>query len=244
MVGGMLLAWELLTYSSVGSRGILPSPVAVIRSSFEMATEGTLGQDFLWTFFRVACGFAIGAWMGTVVGRMTGTNLWISNLLDPLLQIFRPIPAIALVPLAIVWFGVGELSKLCIIVWACFFPVWINTHAGIRRVPKEIVWTAQVLGATKERIQRYVVSNWAKPEMIDGVRIGLGLSFAAAVVAEMQGASVGLGYRIIETHFAFRFDRMIASTLLVGVFGFAADKLFTSVIRWRFPWFEFKSLTH
>lgn len=242
LITGLVLVWELFTFGPSATPRIVPSPWAVIVSTYHMAAEGTLIKDFFWTLFRVASGFAIGAWLGTTVGKLTGSRPRLSDFLDPLLQVFRPIPAIALVPLAIVWFGVGELSKLSIIVWACFFPVWINTHAGVRRVPREIVWTARVLGASKARIDREVIARWAAPEMIDGVRIGLGLCFAAAVVAEMQGASVGLGYRIIEGHLAFRFDRMLAATIMVGLFGFAGDKLFRVFIHRRFPWFEFKDL--
>ena len=139
-------------------------------------------------------------------------------------------------PLALAWFGIGDVAKISIICWACFFPTWISTHSGGGRVPAELLWTSAVLGARRLRIVLQVVVPWASPYIFVGARTSLGLAFAAAVVAEMSGAASGLGYRILSSHLNFRTDEMLASIVVVGALGALADLLLRLSVRRVFPW--------
>src|SRR5437016_2473689 len=116
----LLLIWEVLTFSGLSSNQVIPSPFSVFKSALQMGRDGILASDFGWTLLRVSSGFFMGSWLGIMVGIRTGINQWTSSFVEPVIQIFRPIPAIALIPLAIVWFGVGEISKIFIVGWACF----------------------------------------------------------------------------------------------------------------------------
>jgi ABC-type nitrate/sulfonate/bicarbonate transport system permease component len=201
-----------------------------------MLWSGQLFNDGFWTLARVTAGFSIGTFAGVFLGRITGLHPSIRIVLNATIQALRPIPAVALIPVVIVLFGIGELAKVMIVAWACFFPVWIATHSAVQRVPRSLLWTAQTLGMPYSSVVRRVIVPWATPFILAGVRTGLGLSFAAVVVAEMSGAGEGLGYRIIESQLVFRYDQMLASIIAIGVTGLLIDVLFRIVVRFKYPW--------
>lgn len=238
--GGLLIgiigAWEVAGHAGLIDVALLPVPSAVVRAIGDMAAEHLLVEDTASTIFRITRGFALGAALGVSIGLATGLLRSLRLILEPVVQLLRPIPAVALVPLALVWFGIGEEAKLFIVGWAAFFPTWLNTHSGVQRVPLEFVWTARLLGASRARIVGQVILPWSMPFVFSGARISLGLSFAATVVAEMSGASEGLGYRILASHYAFRPDRMVAGIVLIGLLGAALDLLFRALVRRYGPW--------
>jgi len=228
-------ALELSGRAGFYETSLIPLPSSV-SLAFERLIRGPLLPDFGATARRIATGYFVGSSLGILVGLATGLLPRVRNLLEPLVQIGRPIPAVALVPLALAWFGIGEFAKASIVAWACFFPVWINTHSGVGRVPDELLWTAAVLGASRRRTVLQVVIPWAGSFILVGLRISLGLAFAATVVAEMSGASSGLGYRILVSHLAFRVDEMLASIIAIGAFGASVDLLFRTAAERLVPW--------
>jgi NitT/TauT family transport system permease protein len=234
----ILLLWEVLATMGLYDVRLLPRPTSVVTAIGQMANEGILWQDIISTFLRVLTGFFIGTTVGFVVGLITGLTQRLRRIVEPIVQVARPIPAVSLIPLAIVWFGVGEVAKLFIVGWACFFPVWVNTHSGVQRVPKEFLWSAAVLGADNKRIVSEVIVPWSLPFVQAGMRVSVGLAFAATVVAEMSGASAGLGFRIITSHLLFQVDRMIGSILLIGALGALIDRLFVVITRRLLPWLD------
>jgi len=214
---------------------LVPLPSSVARA-MEWLVRGPFFADLSATARRIATGYVVGASLGIILGLATGLLSRVRNLLEPVVQLGRPIPAVALVPLALAWFGIGELAKASIVAWACFFPVWINTHSGVGRVPAELLWTSAVLGANRGRTVLQVVIPWASSFIFVGLRTSLGLAFAAVVVAEMSGASSGLGYRILASHYAFRVDEMLASIIAIGALGALTDLLFRATARHVVPW--------
>ena len=228
--------WELLATGHAYNTTFIPAPSMIAIALYQMAHEGTLFLDLAETIVRVAIGFGIGLLTGFLAGLLTGLVTRADNLVAPILQIARPIPALAIVPLAIVWFGIGEGFKLFIIGWATFFPIWLGTNAGVRQVSKELLWTAALLGADKKRQVLEVVIPSSLSFVQNAARVSLGLGFAATVVAEMSGADAGLGYRIFVNHLVFRPDRMLASLILVGIVGALIDRIYLSFGNWLFPW--------
>jgi ABC-type nitrate/sulfonate/bicarbonate transport system permease component len=153
-----------------------------------------------------------------------------------LLNFLRSTPAVALIPLAIVWFGIGELEKIFVVIWGVTFPVWLNTHTGVLEVEKEYVWAAQSLGATGWRIYREVYMPRALPFIIAGARMGIATAFFALAAAEMAGAFGGVAFRIFHSHQMFRTDKMMVAILTIGLLGIVFDRLFVRIMRWIIPW--------
>jgi ABC-type nitrate/sulfonate/bicarbonate transport system permease component len=232
----VLVGWELSGRFALYDIKFVPVPSLIFGAVAQMAWEGLLWWDVSLTAIRITIGCIVGTSLGFAMGLLTGLVPRARSMIEPLVQMARPIPAVALIPLAIVYFGVGEFAKIFIVGWASFFPVWVNTHLGVQRVPEEFLWTAAVLGADDRMTLTQVIVPCALPFIHAGLRVALGLAFAATVVAEMSGASAGLGYRIFTSHSFHRYDRMIGAIMLVGTFGAAVDWLFMSVTHKLFPW--------
>ncbi len=226
----LLLAWEVLVSTGILDRTLLPPPSRIASAIFQFARSGLLLGDAVASFSRIGRGVVVGVGLGLLIGFLTGRTTIGYFLLDPILQIFRPIPAFSLIPLAIVLFGVGNTGKLFIVAWASFFPCWLSTHTSVSQVPRELVWTAQLLGASQTRILTTVIFRSALPYIAAGIRLSIGLAFAATVVVEMAGAESGLGYRITASHLAFTYDSMFAAIFLVGLAGAVLDLGFRTLI--------------
>jgi ABC-type nitrate/sulfonate/bicarbonate transport system permease component len=238
IAGGILAVaiWQIVISAHIVDQRLFPGPDRVLMALLSEAREGILLQDVSATLFRILTGFTIGAAIGFSVGITTA--LWQRGgpFFEPVLNALRPIPAVSLVPLAIVWFGIGEIQKLFIVSWAAFFPVWINTHIGIRKVPQIMQWTAHVFTHRRRRVVLELLVPFASPFIYAGARIALAFAFSATVVAEMSGANAGLGYRVLSSHVVFAVDRMMASIVVIGLLGFTADRVFASAGRRLFDW--------
>jgi NitT/TauT family transport system permease protein/sulfonate transport system permease protein len=158
-------------------------------------------------------------------------------LTEPIAQLFRSIPAIAFVPLAIIWFGLGEQSILFLISFGVFFPVWINTLMGVKNVKPVYIRAAESLGVTREQLLRRVIFPAALPFIITGLRISVAIAYIMLAAAEMAGARVGLGQLIQESYLVFRTDRMLVGIVMLGVLGLISDRLFMATVRRMFPWY-------
>jgi len=150
---------------------------------------------------------------------------------------FRSIPAIALVPLAVVWFGIGEMSKIALITWGTFFPVWISTYLGARDVNPTLIRSARSLGVGHAGLLLRVILPGALPMILAGLRQSLAISLVVMVAAELVGATLGLGELIASAQQIFRIDRMFVGLLALGAIGFALDRLFVFVTQRLFPWY-------
>lgn len=191
-----VLLWYIV--SMFVSPLFVPSPKEVFLGSYDLYKE-ILMTSILFTFFRVVTGFLIGSALGILVGVAMSWNRFIQWVLDPIIELIRPIPVIALIPLFILWIGLGETSRIIIIVFASFVVLVINTREAIKNVPMAYINAAQTLGAsTKARIFRTVILPAITPEIIVGIRIAVAASFDLAAAAEFIGAQRGLGYIIIN----------------------------------------------
>jgi ABC-type nitrate/sulfonate/bicarbonate transport system permease component len=226
----LITAWYAIELFSASVAHLFPPPQAVASALWHLVVTSLLG-DLAATFSRILVGFTIALICARWIGLRTGTSARWRDSLEPLFQTLRPVPALALIPVAIVWFGTGELEKYFVIAWAAFFPIWVGTHAAAQDVPRELIWTAQTLGATGNRIRSAVVAPSAAPAVFAATRTGLGLAFAAAVVAEIIGSSEGLGYRIIEGNQAYQYGSMLAAVIAVGLVGALTDWAYTMVFR-------------
>ena len=250
----LLAVWEGCSRAGLVNPMILPSPSAVFlkwvaylrplraydpaaSSYLAWLVSGELLHDAAASLFRVVTGFLIGAGLALPLGLLMGAKSWANDLFDPLLQVLRPIPPIAFIPLAILWFGLGNPPAFFLIALGAFFPVLVNTIAGVRHVDAIHLRAARNLGASEWTIFRRVILPSAMPYVLSGMRIGIGVAFIVVIVAEMTAVNQGLGYRILEAREYFWSDKIIAGMITIGLIGLAIDGIMGRVtarmLRWH-----------
>ena len=219
----VLALWAVVGASGTVPEAIFPAPWSVWQATVEMWSNGTLPNDLRVSLGRAAVGFGIGAILGVTLGLLTGRVALVRLLLNPFLNLLRPIPAIALVPVAIVWFGIGEGSKYFVVSYTVFLTVWFNTHHGMEYVPDTYLRAARSLGVSRIREFLTVVIPAAAPHIFAGLRLGVALAFLSLVAAELSGASSGLGFRLQEARQYIRTDRMFSLLIILGILGASVD---------------------
>jgi len=232
----LLLMWEVLCATGVINSKLIPPPTRVIVTAFEMIRTGELLGDMSASLLRWSLGFLYASVLGIMVGLLTGRIPILRATLQQVIQILRPVPAISFVPLAIVWFGIGEPAKYFLVAWGAFFPIWLNTHVGAANVDRYYLWAAESLGASKIRMVATVILPAALPFIFAGLRTGIAVGFICLVAAEMAGAYEGLGFRVTASHLVFRVDKMFVALCVLGLLGALTDKLFSGAFLRLFPW--------
>lgn len=250
----LLALWQGLSALKVVSPQILPSPWAVLvkwiayacpLEAYDPASGGRLAwifsgellTDMVATVYRVVVGFAIGAGLALPLGLLMGSLSRVYNLFNPMLQVLRPIPPIAYIPLAILWFGLGDPPAFFLISLGAFFPVLMNTIAGVRQVDNIYLRAARNLGAPRSTLFLHVILPAATPMILTGMRVGVGVAFICVIVAEMIAVNNGLGFRILEAREFFWSDKIIAGMLTIGLLGLVIDtgmdRLNRHLLRWH-----------
>ena len=221
-----LTVWELSSRLSSLSISLFPPPSWVVLELWRMMQSGMWFNDVYVSTRRVVTGFLTGASIAIITGLMTGRIPIVRALLEPVIQLLRPIPSIAWVSIAIFWFGLGESAKLFLISYGVFFHVWLNTHIGVSTVDPVLLRAARSLGAKGWRLFFQVILPAGLPFIIAGLRAGVAVAFIVVVAAELTGASAGVGYRISHSREIFRADRMMVGLMTLGVLGGFADRIF------------------
>lgn len=204
----------------------------------EWIKSGEFWRDISSSFWRTISGFSIGGIIGIIVGLLTGRLSMFNRFLSPLIQIFRPLPPVAIIPLVIVWFGIENPAKIFSIAFAVFFPVWINTHMGATSIPSMYIWSSKILTHSKLKTMFKVYLPAALPTIVAGLRTSIAIAFIMVYVSEIAGASEGIGYQISISHLAYRIDKMIAALFILASAGAIADFLFTETVNLIFPWIK------
>lgn len=232
----LVAAWEALARFNVVPATLFTPPSGVMRALGDLAATGELQRDLKASLWRAAVGLAAGCVAGVAVGSLTGRSHRAADILAPAIQLLRPLPPVAIIPLVIVWWGIGETSKVFSISFAVFFPMWISAHIGVRSVPPLYLWSAKSLGVSGLALWWRVILPAALPIIIAGLRTAVALSFVMVFVSELAGASSGLGYQISVSHLAYRVDKMMAALLVLGLCGAAADLIITQALERMLPW--------
>jgi ABC-type nitrate/sulfonate/bicarbonate transport system permease component len=219
----LILLWEVLWLR--GLPAYVLGPVEILR--FFLAA---LGSEELYSHIgaslaRSLPGFAIGTLMGIALGLLAGVARWFDRVLSPAIFLSYPVPKIVMLPLFMLWFGIGDFSKILIIALACFYPAFINAYYGAKSTRVTLVWSGLNMGAGKARIFFKVVVPSALPLIFAGTRVSLALSFIVMFAAEMINAPSGLGHLIRVAESGLRFDLMYVSLLSIAVLGYAGDRL-------------------
>lgn len=235
---GVGILWELISRAGLYNTYLFPPPSRIAKAMGDMVASGEFLADLLSSGRRYLAGFVLGSVSGVLAGFLTARVAVLRLSLGLILNYLRSTPSIALLPLAIVWFGIDEEQKIFIVTWGVVFPVWINTQAGVLEIPNEYIWAAQSLGTRGWRLYRDVYFPGALPFIVGGARIGIATAFFSLAAAEMAGAFSGLGFRIFYSHQLFRTDRMMAAILTIGALGVLADRLCVWLVRLAMPWWR------
>jgi len=237
VIAAALAVWEIVCRAAHVSPAILPPPSQVARKWWEYLVTGELPRDAVATLLRVFVGFAIGAGLALPLGLWMGARNRVYELFNPIVQLLRPIPPIAFIPLAILWFGLGNPPAFFLISLGAFFPVLMNTIAGVRTVDAIYVRAAQNLGAPARTLFWRVLLPGAMPSILSGMRVGIGVAFIVVIVAEMIAVNSGLGYRILEAREYFWSDKILAGMISIGLIGLAIDTVMARInhrlLRWH-----------
>jgi len=215
-----------LWWTAVAASGtiIIPSPWKVVLGIAELAQQGTLLEHVAASLFRVGTGYLLAAALAIPLGILMGSFNGLFVALNPLTQILRPISPIAWIPLAIIWFGVGNLAPIFLIFLSSFFPMALETTAGVHTIERQYIRAAENFGVSGLALFRQVVIPAALPQIIVGMRISLGVAWLVVVAAEMIALRSGLGYLIIDSRNAGnRYDLVVAGMLIIGVIGLLLD---------------------
>lgn len=219
----VLAVWELAAQAGWVDPLFLPPLSAALTSL--AANADLLATDAALSLMRAFSGLLLGAGAGLCIGMLMARYRAVDRFFDPLIAAIFPTPKLALFPLLMVWLGLGEASKIGLVAITAFFPVAINTHAGMRSVDKFLVWNARSKGATSLQLLLRVMLPAALPFIFTGFRVATSFSFLLVVAAEMLSANGGLGFRILYSQRNFESEMMYASILLVATLGFTVDRL-------------------
>ncbi len=233
-VVGVLLIWEI--GAAQDTRNLFPGPRAVAAEFQAMFASGDLTRDVTASFARVAIGYAAGSGLGVLLGLLTGRSHVLSRTLGLVFHSLRSVPALGMLPFAVLWLGTGETAIYFLIAWGVFFPVWVAAHVGVQEVDQRLIWAAQSFGASRWRVFWDVLVPGSLGHIVGGMRSGIGLAFLCVVAAEMAGANSGLGFRVEVSHLSFRSARMAAALVSLGVLGAATDTMFAFIVSRLAPW--------
>ncbi|NOZ29614.1 MAG: ABC transporter permease [Chloroflexi bacterium] len=223
-VGAFIILWQLTAMYLVDPF-FLPTPTSVLIGAVNLLSQGTLISYVAVSLLRIFVGWALGSLLAIPIGLFIGISPLFRALVDPFIHFFRFIPAIAFLTLFMVWFGVGETSKILLIMYATGFIVTINTATGVTSIPQEKLDAGRVLGANPRQLFFHVTVPASIPFIFVGMRLALASSFLVIVAAEMLAANSGLGYLIWTSRLFFRIDWMFTGIVAIGILGFLSDRL-------------------
>lgn len=230
-----LVLWSALAASGSVDPVFLPSPSVVLARLLSWWDDGLLG-DIGISMMRVVAGWAVAALLALPLGLLIGSWRSVQALLEPLMDFIRYMPAVAFIPLVMVWVGIEESAKVSIIFIGTFFQMVLMVAEDVRRVPMAQIEAAQTMGATQMEILEKVIVPSAKPALLDTLRVTMGWAWTYLVVAELVAANSGLGYSILKAQRFLQTDKIFAGILLIGLLGLVIDQLFRRAHRTAFPW--------
>ena len=239
----LLVIWQLWAFTLPADTRA-PSPAKVVTTFIALSASGDLPLALVQSLGRVVAGFLCALLLGGVLGVLMGSSKPLRDNLDPLIESFRPIAPMAVLPIAILWFGTGTPAALSIVTYAAFFPLLLNTIHGVSRVDRKLVQAASTMGVPRHRVLRHVLLPAALPSLLLGARMAMGVAWTAIIAAELAvgarsggGTSGGIG-QMMFVFYAYSVDLngIVVCMIVVGVVALAIDRLFRTVERRLMPW--------
>jgi sulfonate transport system permease protein len=233
---GLIAVWQIASSLGWLSTRVLPAPIDVVKAAWRLTASGELWTHVKVSAARALTGLAIGGGLGLALGLLTGSVKVAETLLDSTLQMVRNIPALALIPLVILWFGIDESAKLFLIAVSVFFPIYLNTFHGIRNVDPQLIEMGRTYGLTRWQLYKEVILPGAMSSILVGLRFSLGLMWVILIVAETISAQSGIGYLTMNAREFLQTDIVLVGILLYALLGKLADLLARGLERWWLRW--------
>lgn len=241
----LLLLWEAASQLSLIADNILPAPsqIAIAWLDWIFGLTGTTEtHSGRWLIdagnsgMRVLLGYAIASIFGVFLGLAIGWWKFVETAIESTIQLLRPIPPVAWIPIAIIWFGIANKPAIFLVFIGAFFPILMNTVYGVKTIDKNLVRAAKMMGTDRWQLVRFVVLPAALPSIFAGMRIAVGTAWMLTVTAEMVAVKSGLGYVLWDSYYFLRFDLVIASMVSIGVLGFTTDYVLQQLINRCLYW--------
>lgn len=232
----LVIFWQVASVTGWLESRILPAPTAVLSAFWSLLISGELWHHVKISAGRALLGLLVGGGLGLLLGLLNGSSRIASNLLDTTLQMIRNIPALALIPLVILWFGIDESAKLFLVAIGVFFPMYINTYHGIRSVDPQLIEMGKSYGLTRWQLYKDIILPGAMPSILVGLRFALGLVWVLLIVAETISAQAGIGYMTMNAREFLQTDVVLVGILLYALLGKLADVLAQYLERYLLRW--------
>ncbi|MBO8165138.1 MAG: ABC transporter permease [Brevibacillus sp.] len=232
----LLAIWSVLSYGGFVNPLFLPSPGQIVRTAVDMFQSGDILGDIGISFSRVALGFLLAALIGVPLGILMGTLRIVEGAFEPIIGFIRYMPASAFIPLFILWIGLGESEKMAVIFFGTFFQLTLMVMDVTKNVQTELIEVSYTLGANRFQLFSRVILPASLPGIVDTLRITFGWAWTYLVVAELVGASDGLGYMIMQASRFLKPDKVIIGIIIIGLLGLLMDLLFKAIYRASFSW--------
>lgn len=232
----LIIFWQLLSQLGLMPTRILPAPTQIVEAAVRLTLSGELFHNVGISLYRALIGFLIGGSIGLFLGVLNGLSRPAEHLLDSSLQMIRNIPHLALIPLVILWFGIGDPARIFLVTLGVFFPIYINTFAGIRSIDPNLLEMGRVYGLGRRDLFWQIVLPGALPSLLVGLRYALGLMWLTLIVAETIAANSGIGYMAMNAREFMQTDVVVLSILLYALLGKLADSIVRALEHWWLPW--------
>ena len=233
---GLVFFWQVASGLGLLSARVLPAPLDVAHAAWRLSASGELWVHVRVSALRALTGLAVGGGLGLALGLLTGSSRFFETLLDSTIQMVRNIPALALIPLVILWFGIDEAAKLFLISVSVFFPIYINTFHGIRNVDPALIEMGRTYGLTRWQLYREIILPGALSSVLVGLRFSLGLMWVILIVAETISAQAGIGYPTMNAREFLQTDVVLVGILLYALLGKLADMFARGLERYWLRW--------
>lgn len=233
---GFFLLWEIICRLGLVNPLFLPAPSNVLLTLGKLLKSGELATHVSVSLYRALLGFLLAVIIAVPHGILIAWFRTVEDITNPLVELFRPIPAVALIPVAILWFGIGNVSKIVIIAFACYFPIILNTISGVRQVDVNLLKVAKLFGANRMQTLTKIILPSALPFIMTGLRLGIAVALILLIITEMIGARSGLGFMIIDAEYTFKTERMFAGIFTIGVIGFLLNEIMVRIERKLTKW--------
>ncbi|WP_201003007.1 ABC transporter permease [Paenibacillus glycanilyticus] len=232
----VLALWESASALGLISESALPAPSRIAEAFWKLCVAGDMAKHVSTSAIRAGGGFLLGGATGLLLGVFTGLGKWAERTLDPSIQMLRTVPLLAVIPLFILWFGVGEFSKVLLIALGSFFPLYFHTHLGVRSADRKLYEVTRILQYSKLQLLTKLIIPAALPNILLGVRLSVGTSWLLLAVAEMMGASAGVGYMIQDARVYGQTDIVFVGIILFALVGKLSDSVVRLVERRCLRW--------
>lgn len=231
------VTWELMSRYELVNPLFFPPMSKILRSFFQLMFSGDVPYQILLSLKRAAAGYLLAAVVFIPLGVAMGLFAWLYQMLEIIIEMVRPIPSPAIIPVAMLFFGLGDEMKIFVIFFTCAWPILLNTFDGVRNIDRVLINTARTFGLSQRRAITKVILPAASPQIMTGLRISLAITLILVVISEMVGSTDGIGYFILDSQRRFKVDQMYAGMLSLAILGYTLNQLFflfqNSILAWH-----------